>query len=402
MKFQPLPFAGAPEPGTVSHEDVRDAGEALLRAQCWAAQFTCHDGACSFRRLVRKLRSTSYKHSADVSSARQVSARSFATCLRHRSSRTAASSCGWLSQPTSAPTRARPCCAARCATLARERRFGAVPRWPRRRSRSSSLPQIHGQRVCAWLAVARHHDSRPAPLNHLTVPPAPSRSTAPFEQLFASPHGAITTSSTDTFMGQADILLQGELIAKLSAGETVAVPVNLGSVNQSQPDEALLNVQLMLLHVAGDSGRGGDGPSSAMCKVLAFISHAEALPDESSFDSLNSNRSMTERAGDQGKSFFVACKTAREAAARMPSKAATRAVAGLSPCWEEARCRSRCCYCCRHRHRCRAAAACLSLRYINPLSPSHDLASLLSLGAGGVRGHPRDGPGRRTPPSGRR
>lgn len=80
---------------------------------------------------------------------------------------------------------------------------------------------------------------------------------------------------------QADILLQGELLAKLSAGETVAVPVSLGSANPAQPDEAMLNVQLMLLRVPGDAGgRGGcvaGARTHALCLLLRAPMRCEAV-----------------------------------------------------------------------------------------------------------------------------
>lgn len=111
---------------------------------------------------------------------------SSASFRRPRSSTTARSSCAWPS-PQTLPAGARPSFAARCVGRRRRPfparyRLLAPPSPPLSPATAVAQPAEPAVAESCSFSVCRRHSRR---------------------QLFASPHGALTTSSTDVFMGQA-------------------------------------------------------------------------------------------------------------------------------------------------------------------------------------------------------
>jgi hypothetical protein len=109
----------------------------------------------------------------------------------------------------------------------------------------------------------------------------------------------------------------GPTVQRLQRGEAVSLHVTLESPEGKQPAQLSLQVTMLDTDMRGPraGGVGPGGGKTLRCSIL--VHSASNLPTGAAED------------GGKAPAAFVAAKTMREAAARLPSRAATRAV-GLS------------------------------------------------------------------------
>ena len=125
----------------------------------------------------------------------------------------------------------------------------------------------------------------------------------------------------DVLIGEGFVDFFGTTVERLQRGEAVSLNVALDAPEGGSPAQVSLQVTMLDTDARPKGGRAGDskdGGRTVRCHVL--VADAEGLSDENGRD----------------PSAFVAAKTMREAAARLPSRAATRAVPRTrDPTWNE-------------------------------------------------------------------
>ena len=89
--------------------------------------------------------------------------------------------------------------------------------------------------------------------------------------------------------------LAGEVLSRLAAGELVSVTLPL-STQQGQQSEQVVALQLMLLNV-------GATTAQRVCRLLAFVSHAEGLPADDLDESVLSRSSNSAHQASEQASY---------------------------------------------------------------------------------------------------
>ena len=142
-------------------------------------------------------------------------------------------------------------------------------------------------------------------------------------QLYGARSATHTAMGRDVLMGTGYVEFFGATVQRLRRGEAVSVNVSLEHPEGRAPSQ--LSLQVTMLDT--DQGAGGavasrDAPGAGRTLRVSVLVHGAT--------GLDSGESGIEPAA------FVAAKTMREAAARLPSRAATRAIPKTrDPTWDE-------------------------------------------------------------------
>ena len=142
-------------------------------------------------------------------------------------------------------------------------------------------------------------------------------------QLFARKTALNSAMGHDILCGTGYVEFFGPTVQRLQRGEAVSVNVALDSPEGRDPAQLSLQITMLDTNLAGAVGTR-DKPSGTgrSLRVSVLVHSAKNLP-------------MDEASG-RAPAAFVAAKTMREAAARLPSRAATRALKGeTDPIWNE-------------------------------------------------------------------
>ena len=141
-------------------------------------------------------------------------------------------------------------------------------------------------------------------------------------QLYAARSAGHSVMGQDVLVGQGYVEFFGATVQRLARGEAVSMTVSLEHPEGRAPSQ--LSLQITMLDT--DGGAGGqvatrDGPGAGRTLRVSVLVHGATNLDS----------------GDGAPpAAFVAAKTMREAAARLPSRAATRAVPkSRDPIWDE-------------------------------------------------------------------
>ena len=141
-------------------------------------------------------------------------------------------------------------------------------------------------------------------------------------QLYGARSAGHSVMGQDVLMGQGYVEFFGATVQRLARGEAVSMTVSLEHPEGRAPSQ--LSLQITMLDT--DGGAGGavatrDGPGAGRTLRVSVLVHGATGLDS----------------GDGAPpAAFVAAKTMREAAARLPSRAATRAVPKTrDPVWDE-------------------------------------------------------------------
>ena len=145
-------------------------------------------------------------------------------------------------------------------------------------------------------------------------------------QLYAARSPTSSALGEDVLVGQGAVEFFGQVVQRLRRGEAVSLNVPLESPEGKVPAQVSLQVTMLDTTGSGGPGRvgagGGHVGKTLRCAVL--VQSASNLPVGAAED------------GGKAPAAFVAAKTMREAAARLPSRAATRAVPNsCDPVWNE-------------------------------------------------------------------